>query len=77
MATSKELQSTAQSLIGNQRVVSLKDLYWIKLSGADGLLEERNAFQGCLVRLEEWIHMNLMKFNEAKSKCLHRGWSDA
>ncbi|GAB0205540.1 mitochondrial enolase superfamily member 1 [Grus japonensis] len=44
-----------------------------KLSGAVDLLERRDAIQRCLRRLEEWAHVDLMKFNKAKFKVLHMG----
>lgn len=34
------------------------------LSGATDSLEERNAIQSYLNRLEEWVHENLMKFSK-------------
>ena len=47
-----------------------------KLSGADHTLKGKNATQRDQVRLERWVHANLMKFNEAKCKVLHLCWGN-
>jgi len=44
-----------------------------KPSGVVNMLEGRDAIQRDLDRFERWACANLMKFNKAKCKVLHRG----
>ncbi|PKU46655.1 rna-directed dna polymerase from mobile element jockey- hypothetical protein [Limosa lapponica baueri] len=44
-----------------------------KQSGAVDSLEGRDATQRGLARLEQWAHLNPMKFIKAKYKVLHLG----
>jgi len=48
----------------------------LKLGGAVGLLEGRDAIQRDPDRVEEWACVNLMRYNKAKCKVLHLGQGD-
>ncbi|GAB0204719.1 mitochondrial enolase superfamily member 1 [Grus japonensis] len=47
-----------------------------KVNGIVDMLEGRDAIPEDLDRLEEWVHVNLMKVNRAKCKILHLSWGN-
>ncbi|KAJ7398445.1 rna-directed dna polymerase from mobile element jockey-like [Pitangus sulphuratus] len=46
----------------------------IKLCGVVDTLKGKDAIQRH--RFEEWVSMNLLKFNKAKCKVLHMAWGN-
>ena len=65
-----------QYLLGKQSDRGSQDVYDIKLSGAVDTLEGGGAIQRDPDRLERWTDASHLRFNKAKCKVLHLGWSN-
>lgn len=47
-----------------------------KLSGAVDMTEGKDTIQRDVDRLEEWSHVNLVKFHKSKLKVPYLGWGN-